>query len=184
MGKLEPEEQAFIKRLYIRYKEQLFNYAVIYLEPGSAEEAVQNTFLDACKKVAELEACPNPQAWLYRGLQFSIGKLKRSKQRLARYISYLPHKGDPQFNLRGIEELADRRPAEEDIELLYADLAQTGEFRLLKRFAVDDKSLRELAEEEGISISVCRQRLYRARQKLRRVFRDLDNDLADNADDN
>ena len=151
MDKLGPEEQAFIKRLYIRYKEQLFNYAVIYLEPGSAEEAVQNTFLDACKKVAELEACPNPQAWLYRGLQFSIGKLKRSKQRLARYISYLPHKGDPQFNLRGIEE-----------------------------FAVDDKSLRELAEEEGISISVCRQRLYRARQKLRRVFRDLDNDSDDN----
>ena len=47
---LTKEEREFIEKLYRTNQESLFNYAIGRLEKSNAEEAVQNVFLDLCRK--------------------------------------------------------------------------------------------------------------------------------------
>lgn len=172
MIKLEPHEQKFIDELYNRYYDELFRYAVRFLDESGAEEAVQNVFMDACGKVDEVMASGNQVGWLVKALRFSIGKLKRSRQRQAEHLIYLPPKPDENFGVnRGLEDFPDTRPVNENLDLLYADLAAQKEFQLVKSFAVEGKSIKNLAQEEKITVGACKTRLHRARESLRSLWK-------------
>lgn len=67
--------------------------------------------------------------------------------------------------------IADAGLPDENIDVLYGNLTAYQEYALLKKFAVEDRPLKELAAEAGISISVCKQRLYRARRKLQKLLK-------------
>ncbi len=168
MYKLKPEEQRFLDELYERYYDSLFKYAAQFLDPAGAEDAVQSIFLDACAKIGELYRHEEPGGWLFSAVRFSVGKILRSQQYSAKNTVYVPPQADPEAGLRfGIEDLPDKRPPDEDVDILYGDLAAQEEFKLVKRFAVDDRSVRDIAKEYGISEGACRTRLFRARKKLR-----------------
>lgn len=172
MHELQPREQEFLNKLYIEHYNRLFNYAVQFLEASSAEEAVQNVFMDACLKIDDLMASENPAGWLRIALKYSISKIKRSKGQFARLMIYLPPNADLQSDLRqSMADFPDERPPEENVDILYNNLADYREFQLLKKFAVEEKSLKEIAEEEKITLNACKQKLYRARLKLRRLLR-------------
>lgn len=165
---LKLEEQRFIDELYDRYYDGLFKYASRFLDPAGAEDAVQSVFLDACTKIGELTGHEDPGGWLFNAVRFSVGKTLRGKRYAAENTVYVPTQADPAAGLRfGIEDLPDKRPPDEDVDILYGDLAAREEFQLVKQFAVDDKSVRDIAREYGISEGACRTRLFRARKKLR-----------------
>ena len=69
-----------------------------------------------------------------------------------------------------MEDFPDERPIDEDVDFLYSDLANDKEFKLIKEFSVDDKSLKTMADKYGVSIRAVEQRLYRARKKLQKTF--------------
>ena len=52
------------------------------------------------------------------------------------------------------------------LHLLYEDVSYTEEFELLKELAVDGKSHLEMAQARGISVSACKKRVQRAKEKL------------------
>lgn len=82
---------------------------------------------------------------------------------MASYMARLPDNFD-------WASIADERLPDENVDVLYADLTGYQEYELLKKFALEDKPLKEIAAEAGISISICKQRLYRARLKLQKLM--------------
>ena len=69
-----------------------------------------------------------------------------------------------------MDKLPDNNPSELDVDVLYGDVAGMDEFILLKKVYLDGKSLSEIASEYGISTNVCKQRIHRAKAKLRDIF--------------
>ena len=55
-----------------------------------------------------------------------------------------------------------------NLNVVYGDIADTEEFKLLSEMAIEGKSHEEMAKARGITISACKKRVQRAREKLQR----------------
>lgn len=149
-----------IDRLYLQMYPMLFEYARSSLSSDAlAEEAVQDTFAIACQKPEALCHSQNPEGWLVNTMKNVLLNTLR-KQNIARRIllNYLTANAD------AISVSSDRV----GLEILYDDIADLEEFRLLKELALDGRSYLELAEERGITVVACRKRVERARKLLQK----------------
>lgn len=180
---LTEDELKFIADLYEKHSKALLKYATIILDKQNGEEAVQNVFWILCRKdkkdangeykIEKIMKYDDPVGWLYKTLRFSIQKIIRKKQQYTQLMVYMPPQADTEFGIEiGMEDFPDERPIDEDVDFLYSDLANDKEFKLIKEFSVDDKSLKTMADKYGVSIRAVEQRLYRARKKLRKLFND------------
>lgn len=149
-----------IDRLYLQMYPKLFEYARCSLSnDAQAEEAVQDTFIIACQKPEALCDCPSPEGWLFNTLKNVISNTIRS-QNIARRIllDYFAS------NAKDISISDDRV----GLDILYDDVADSEEFKLLKEMALDGKSYLEMAQARGISVATCRKRMQRAKEVLRK----------------
>lgn len=178
---LTEDELKFIADLYEKHSKALLKYATIILDKQNGEEAVQNVFWILCRKdkkdangeykIEKIMKYDDPVGWLYKTLRFSIQKIIRKKQQYTQLMVYMPPQADTEFGIEiGMEDFPDERPIDEDVDFLYSDLANDKEFKLIKEFSVDDKSLKTMADKYGVSIRAVEQRLYRARKKLQKTF--------------
>lgn len=149
-----------IDRLYLQMYPMLFEYARSSLSSDAlAEEAVQDTFLIACQKPESLCDCPNPKGWLVNTLKNVLSNRVRSQNVAKRIVlDYVTS------NVNNITVASDRI----NLELLYEDVAELDEFKLLKGFALDGRSYLEMAQERGITVAACRKRVERAKKILRK----------------
>lgn len=149
-----------IERLYLQMYSLLFEYARSSLSNDSlAEEAVQETFSIACQKPESLCTSQNPKGWLVNTLKNVICNMQRSRSTAKRILT--------EYFATRINEVSisnDRI----GIEILYDDVAELDEFKLLKEMAVDGKSHLEMAQARGISVTACRKRVQRAKEMLRK----------------
>lgn len=149
-----------IDRLYLQMYPMLFEYARSSLSNDSlAEEAVQDTFIIACQKPEALCDSPNPEGWLVNTLKNVLSNTIRS-QNIARRIllEYFAS------NISDISVSNDRI----GLEILYDDVADLEEFKLVKERVVDGKSYLEMAQERGISVKTCHKRVERAKKVLQK----------------
>lgn len=175
---LTEDELKFIEDLYEKHSKALLGYAVRILDEQNAEEAVQNVFWILCRKdgngkytIEKVMKYKEPVKWLYKTLRFSIKKIIRKKQQYAKLMIYTPPQADTKFGIEiGMEDFPDQSPMDENVDFLYSDLATNKEFKLIKEFSVDDKSLKNMADKYGVSVRAVEQRLYRARKKLQKIF--------------
>ncbi len=153
---------SIITYLYNKNYKMLFEYACSILRnKDTSQEVVQETFRVACEKIEDLLKSQDMTGWLVRALQFSIKRYKRQKQTISKYIAQVPDDFD-------FENIVDERLPDEDVKILYSDLAKHKDFDLLTEFAVDGKPIKEIAEKRHISIDACNKRLSR----IKKVFRD------------
>lgn len=148
-----------IEGLYFELFEQMRIYAVSALENEAlAEEAVQETFRIACMKPEQLCECPNPRGWLFNTLKYVIQNTRKIRNRAINLLAeYAAHREvAPQWSVDAI-----------DPDILYEDVLDSEEYQLLKAYALEGKSLLELAQERGISLDACKKRLQRAKEKLK-----------------
>ena len=54
-----------------------------------------------------------------------------------------------------------------DLHILYEDVADTEEFKLLTEMAIEGRSHLEMANSRGISVNACKKRVQRAKETLR-----------------
>lgn len=149
-----------IEALYFECYKKLETFAVCSLKNMSlAEEAVQETFRIACSKPESIAASPNPKGWLVNTLKYVISNIEKRQMVASKIISdYL---GDE------IDKLP--APVEQiNLELLYGDVADSEEFKMIKAIALDGKSMIELAEELGITVAACKKRVQRAKKNLQK----------------
>ena len=152
-----------IERLYLQMYAMLFEYARSSLSSDSlAEEAVQDAFQISCQKPEALINSPNPEGWMVNTLKNVISNTVRS-QNIAKRILL----GYFASNINDLTISNDRV----GLEILYDDIADLEEFKLVKEFALDGKSYLEMSQELGISVAACRKRMQRARETLQKKIK-------------
>lgn len=157
---MDTEQNKQIGELYLEMFDLLMSYARSSLNSESlAEEAVQETFRIACQKPENLCNSPNPQGWLVKTLKNTICNMKRSRATARRIVEkYL------------MTQLQEASIIEEGINLhiLYENLADMEEFKLLSEMAIEGRSHQEMANSRGISVSACKKRVQRAKETLQK----------------
>ena len=152
-----------IERLYLQLYPLLFEYARGSLSSDSlAEEAVQEAFRIACQKPEALMNSPNPEGWMVNTLKNVLKNTLRN-QNISRRIllDYFAS------NINNITATNDRV----GLEILYEDVADLEEFKMVKAMALEGKSYLEMSQEFGISMAACRKRMQRAREILRKKIK-------------
>lgn len=154
------EQRKLISELYQEMFDKLIVYARSSLENDAlAEEAVQETFRIACQRPEKLCGSSNPQGWLVLTLKNTIRNMKSNRATAKRIIEkYL------------VSQIKDISFSEHKIslEVMYENLADTEEFKLIKEMAVDGKSHLEMAQARGITVSACKKRVQRAKETLQK----------------
>lgn len=157
---MTPIQRKMIADLYAEMYDLLLSYAIsILTSPSQAEEAVQDAFQIACQKADELTTSPNPQGWIFITLKNVISNELKQRFRDTKIIT--DSLGD---HIDRIGKVRDHL----EVDLLYGNVADTPEFKLLKAIALDGKSMLELSQEYGISIAATKKRAQRAREFLQK----------------
>lgn len=160
---MNAEQKRIIGALYQEMFDKLMAYACASLDSESlAEEAVQETFHIACQKPESVCGSINPQGWLVNTLKNTIRNIKSSRATAKRIVET--------YMLTQLRELS---VTEDRIHLnvLYENVADTEEFRLLSEMAIEGRSHEEMAHSRGITISACKKRVQRAKETLQRKIR-------------
>lgn len=120
-----------------------------------AEVAVQETFLIALNKIEKLTESPNPVGWLYITLKNVIKHIQRDR-----------HK---QFmRVVALEEIKEIPTDDKIVDLwLTMDAGRDPDMSLLYKFYVENRSLKELTEEYGITVGACKMRIKRAKARAK-----------------
>ena len=157
---MNPEYSEQIAQLYLEMYDMLISYArCSFKEESLAEEAVQETFQIACQKPEQLCESENPKGWLVNTLKFTIRNMQRSREHARQILSgYLI--AQKEYDAFSEDKLS--------LQLMYADISDVEEFKLLKEMVIDGKSHLEMANARGISVDACKKRVQRAKETLKR----------------
>lgn len=147
----------FFDKLYLENYSELFKYAYrMTYESNLAEEIVQDAFTEAYKKIELLNKHENPIGWLY------VTVKNITKAHLREFIK-----------IKKLISLEDNEIAtydEDRAELLLLNYLTVEETKIIMKFYIEKKSLDEISKEYGISISACKMRLKRARDKFKEIY--------------
>lgn len=156
------EQTGFLTALYLKKRKFLMEYANGSLHNYAlAEEAVQQTFEIACRKIDRLCSSPNPEGWITKTLAFVIRNVE-NRQRTERGVIALTSDYRPDL----VAAPADPMP----LHLTYGNLVATSQFQLVFAMEVEGKTLAEIAGDLGISEVACKKRAERARKYLQKKF--------------
>ena len=130
---------------------------------------MQEVFLIAMKRIDVIKSCKNPQAYLIKVLKNVVGYNLRCAQYASRMMKNLKdQRSNAQVNGVYQEEL--------DLETLYHGAISEEELRLLVRFYLEGWTSKEIAADMGINFEACKKRILRAREHLRRILEESDQD--------
>lgn len=160
---MNTEQRKIIEELYREMYDKLMVYACVNLDSESlAEEAVQETFHAACQKPESICESMNPQGWLVNTLKNTIRNMKRSRSNAKRILeTYM------MTQLREFSITEDRI----NLNVLYENVADLEEFKLLSEMAIEGRSHEEMARSRNISICACKKRVQRAKETLQRKIK-------------
>lgn len=163
---IEKTLKEILTPLYLEMYNKLLIYANATLRDKSlAEEAVQETFRIACSKKAEFIDHPNKKGWLMVTLKNVISNMIKSRARLNKLVV-----SAMAYDEALIVKNSNNGEVESDIDIMYADLLDEEDFRLLKMVVLNKLSMKEAAEVLGIGIEACKKRVQRAKEKLKKIL--------------
>lgn len=160
---MKPEYEMQIEQLYLEMFDMMLAYArCSFDEDALAEEAVQEAFKIACQKPEQLCESRNPKGWLVNTLKYTIRNMKRNREHAQQILStYLTEQN---ASVAYSEDVL-------SLQLMYGDIANTEEFKLLVEMAIDGKSHLEMADARGISVGACKKRVQRAKEALQKKIK-------------
>ena len=152
-----------IDTLYDKNYDFLVSYAMVFLKNiALAEEAVQEAFAIACEKPQQVCNSPNPEGWLVNTLKNVIHNMERRRMAAEKVVTDC---------LGDKLELLPAPVDHLDLKLLYGNIADTEEFRIMMALGPEGMSMPELAAELGISVSAAKKRAERARKILQKKIK-------------
>ncbi len=155
---------ARITEVYERHAGAIAAYALRRASAADAADVVADTFLVAFRRHDQIPDEPRTLPWLYGVARRVLANQRRSTERRTRLHERLRHEF-VEFDQRttGAGETAEFQQVAAALAALSADDAE-----LLRLTAWEGLSPAELATTMDLDASVVRQRLRRARQRLRR----------------
>lgn len=161
MSGCDPQNER-IGQLYREMYKVLYVYAKNALNDHPlAEEAMQDVFCIACAKSDSLLQSDNPKGWLMQTLKNVVKNIKRQQAKMKRLAIISLNSEESDF-LATYDE--------EDVDILYGDVAPREDFQIFKLIALKDYTMKEAADEFGISVEACKKRVQRIRNHLRKKF--------------
>ena len=151
---------AFLENIYRNNVNSFVAYAEHILKDAElAKDAVQESFRIACCKPNEIMNSPNPAGWLMNTLKYVIRRIRLHQKAVEKlFITYC------------FEE-AEEYEQELNVDILYSGLISKEDFDLLKLVIFEKYTIREAAQEMGISPDACKKRIQRAKNKLREILK-------------
>ena len=160
MGSNEPW-QSDLEEMYREMYPTLYAYALRILKDHTlAEEAIQDTFCIACAKREQVLSNPKPRGWIMLTLKHVMQNMLRTQRKLQKLLFLAAGEEQP---MEGPELL--------DVDVLFGNVSDSEDFRLLKRIALEQCSIVELAQDLGISVEACKKRVQRARKRLQKKLK-------------
>lgn len=157
------EQNQFLTNRYHEKRKFLLEYAEGSLHNYAlSEEAVQQTFEIACRKIDDFCSSPNPDGWLTKTLSFVIRNIE-SRQRSERRVIAMTDDYRP--------DLVAAPEVPLPLRVTYGPLVDTPQFHLVYEAEVLGRTLAEIASELGISETACKKRAERSRKYLQRKMR-------------
>ena len=157
------EQNQFLTEKYHEKRKFLLEYAESSLHNYAlSEEAVQQTFEIACRKIDDFCNSPNPDGWLTKTLSLVIRNMEKH-QRVERRVIAVTDDYRP--------DLVAAPEVPSPLRVTYGPLVDTPQFRLVYEAEVLGRTYKEIADDLGISESTCKKRAERARDWLRRKMK-------------
>ena len=139
------------------YSSMLYKICIVMLcNEQDAQDAIQDTFCIACAKRKQCLASADPRRWIMCTLKDVGQNVRRTQAKLKKLLLSL--------NTGECQDAGTPDPV--SVDVLFGDLSDSEDFRLLKRIALDRCTMLEVAEELGISLESCKKRVQRARKRL------------------
>lgn len=153
------EQNQFLTERYHEKRKFLLEYAESSLHNYAlSEEAVQQTFEIACRKIDDFCSSPNPDGWLTKTLSLVIRNMEK-RQRSERRVIAITDEYRP--------DLVAAPEVPLPLRVTYGSLVDTPQFRLVYEAEVLGRTYKEIAKDLGISETTCKKRAERAREWLR-----------------
>ena len=153
--------QSDLEQMYREMYPTLYAYALRILKDHAlAEEAIQDAFCIACTKREQVLSTPKPRGWIMITLKHVMQNMLRTQRKLQKLLFLAAGEEQP---MEGPELL--------DVDVLFGDVSDSEDFRLLKRIALDQCTIMELAQDLGISVEACKKRVQRARKRLQKKLK-------------
>ena len=127
-----------------------------------AEEAVQQAFEIACRKIEDFQNSPNPKGWIFNAVRFVVSNVA-SRQRTERCIIAIMDEYRPDLVAAPAEPLP--------LRVHFGDLVDSPQFRIVYEMEIVGHTLAEIARDLGISEDACKKRAERARKHLQKKLR-------------
>ena len=125
---MNAEQDKLIDELFRRLYRFMLNYAQSSLNNKSlAEEAVQETFAIACRRIDRVCGSENPEGWLVETLKGVIKNIEGRQQTANRIIADLPEYRP---------DLVAAPSDQVNLKIIYGSVANTKEFQLVYAMAV------------------------------------------------
>lgn len=160
MGSSEPW-QSDLEQMYREMYPTLYAYALRILKDHAlTEEAIQDTFCIACAKREQVLSNPKPRGWIMMTLKHVMQNMRRTQRKLQKLLFLTAGEERP---MEGPELL--------DVDVLFGNVSDSEDFRLLKRIALEQCTIVELAQDLGISVEACKKRVQRARKRLQKKLK-------------
>ena len=145
----------YIEKLFRENYMDMVRFAAAALSDNTlAEDVVQETFLTAFHKQAQLMESPSPRGWLFVTLKNKIKNACKAQKRMMEILQPLS------------ELYAKNTEPDISVSVLYRGIIDDSSFQLLTWIYCDRITCHEAAERLDITIPACKKRLQRAREKL------------------
>lgn len=147
-----------------QYKEILYKYA--YLRTGhdknAAEDCVQEAFMVIYRRIKKGEEFKEPKAFLYRTVDNFIKKHLRDEKKRQKISEAVVPEVTSQW------DILDRLAPETEEEIINAALSEMNDTEriIYRRRYIENKNVKEIAQQYHLSVTAVTTRLYRIRQKV------------------
>ncbi len=157
---MSPED--YFDTVYREMYDMLVSYAESALGNRSAlaEEVVQDTFKLFWMNIDIVRQKPNPRGWLVDTLKNVIRNARRSQARFTNLL--LAVSAAHCSNGPVLDELK--------LDTEYGDLKDNPDYKLLKEFVLEHRTLKEIAQSQGVTVIACKKRIQRAKERLKKYF--------------
>ena len=153
-------QEAYFDQLFHEMYIPLAQYAKCVLHDNAlAEDAVQEAFRIATEKAENVMSSQKPKGWLVKTLKHVLFNMNRSQARYRKRI----------ITIDSVDNSVIREYNEEDellTDMMYSGLVNDKDYELLKLIIFREYTIKEAAEEFGISPEACKKRVQRAKRKL------------------
>lgn len=164
---LTREETEWFESLYCEMFSKLLTLARYTFGQDSplAEEVVQDTFLTLYLKLDEIREHENPNAWLIVALKNKSANVLRKCDHMNKLVVTFMSQDKSDY-------IVSQQQLETD--LMYSDLIGDEDYQLLKMVYVYGCTMKDAAEEFGITLAACKKRVQRTRAKLKKILEDIE----------